>query len=343
MNHLYPLKFKPIIKDKIWGGSRLRQVLHKKCKTDKAGESWEISGFPGSISKVSNGFLAGNSLEELIEIYMGDLVGDSVFEEFGTLFPLLIKFIDANDVLSVQVHPGDELARKQFGSFGKTEMWYIVESEENAEIIVGFEQSVTPEIYLRHLQEKSLLSILHKEKARPGDVFFLPAGRIHAIGPGILLAEIQQTSDATLRIYDFDRLDDQGKPRELHTEKALEAMDFKLYPSYRNEYTKTMNQANQLASCRYFTTNYLPVNNTINKEYHHLDSFIIYMCIDGKVQISGKMAQPESLSKGETLLIPAEMKNVQIEPAIDGCKLLEVYVDRASENARLESLLDQLL
>ncbi|RPH68830.1 mannose-6-phosphate isomerase, partial [bacterium] len=164
MNLLYPLKFKPIIKDKIWGGTRLKSVLQKKTKTDKAGESWEISGYPGSVSKVSNGFLAGNSLEEIIEVYMGDLVGDSIFETYGTLFPLLIKFIDANDALSVQVHPNDALAEKQFGSFGKTEMWYIIEAEKDAEIIVGFNRQVDRNIYEQHLKGRTLLEILNKEK-----------------------------------------------------------------------------------------------------------------------------------------------------------------------------------
>ena len=262
MNRLYPLKFKPIIKDKIWGGTRLKTVLNKKTKTDKAGESWEISGYPGSVSQVKNGFLAGNSLEELIEVYMGDLVGDSVFEKFGTLFPLLIKFIDANDILSIQVHPDDKLALEQFGSFGKTEMWYVIQAEAGSEIIVGFNQAVTKESYLSHLNNKTLLSILNKEKTAAGDVFFIPPGRVHAIDKGILLAEIQQTSDATLRIYDFDRVDDKGKPRELHTEKALEAIDFKVYPAYKTNYSKVPDQPNMLATCQYFTTNYFNLTKT---------------------------------------------------------------------------------
>jgi len=341
MNRLYPLKFKPIIKDKIWGGTRLKKILNKKCKTDKAGESWEISGYPGDISRVRNGFLSGNSLEELVEVYMGDLVGDSVFEKFGTLFPLLIKFIDANDVLSIQVHPDDELALRQFNSFGKTEMWYVIEAEKEAEIIVGFNQPTTKDSYLGHLNNKTLMSILNAEKTFPGDVFFLPPGRIHAIGQGILLAEIQQTSDATLRIYDFDRVDDQGKPRELHTEKALEAIDFKSYPYYKTPYTKDPNQPNRLASCRYFTTNYFSITGPVTREYHDIDSFVIYMCIEGKVMIHYHQNEKELLVKGETALLPAEIKEVSLVPEKES-KLLEIYIEGLPSATKVEEILDRL-
>jgi mannose-6-phosphate isomerase len=342
MNRLYPLKFKPIIKDKIWGGSRLATILHKKCKTDKAGESWEISGYPGSVSRVKNGFLAGNNLEELIEVYMGDLVGDSVFEKFGTLFPLLVKFIDANDVLSIQVHPGDELAAKQFGTFGKTEMWYVIQAEKDSEITVGFNQAMTRESYLNHLKNKTLNSILNIEKTLAGDVFFLPAGRVHAIGKGILLAEIQQTSDATLRIYDFDRVDDQGRPRELHTEKALEAIDFNVYPEYKTSYTRVPNQPNQLVTCRYFTTNLLNLTSPIDREYHEIDSFVIYMCLEGKITILNDQSEKETIEPGETVLIPAEIKKINLQPA-GVAKMLEVYIEGLPASGSLDTLLDKIL
>jgi mannose-6-phosphate isomerase len=341
MNRLYPLKFKPIIKDKIWGGARLKTILNKKTKTDKAGESWEISGYPGSVSLVKNGFLAGNSLEELIEVYMGDLVGDSVFEKFGTLFPLLIKFIDANDVLSIQVHPDDELAREQFDSFGKTEMWYVIEAEHGSETIVGFNQAVTKESYLSHLNNKTLMSILNREKTAAGDVFFIPAGRVHAIGKGILLAEIQQTSDATLRIYDFDRVDDKGNPRELHTEKALEAIDFKAYPAYKTNYAKGADQPNMLATCQYFTTNFFSLTKKVDREYHEIDSFVIYMCLKGKITLLHNSDEKEVLITGDTVLLPAEIKKVQLIP--DGeSKLLEIYIDGLPAKGNLDSILDKI-
>jgi mannose-6-phosphate isomerase len=342
MNRLYPLKFKPIIKDKIWGGTRLKTILNKSCKTDKAGESWEVSGFPGDVSKVKNGFLAGNTLEELIEVYMGDLVGDGVFEKFGTLFPLLIKFIDANDALSVQVHPNDELALKQFGSFGKTEIWYVIEAEKEAEIIVGFNQQVNPEKYQQHLKEKSLLTILNKEKTKTGDVFFLPAGRIHAIGPGILLAEIQQTSDATLRIYDYDRLDDKGNPRELHTEKALEAIDFNFYPAYKTRYMPIPDQPTQLAACNYFNVNFMSLTKEKVRDYIDLDSFVIYMCIDGNFSISYLNNEIETMNTGETVLLPAELKNVRLIPE-KKAKILEIYIEGMSIKDRTTKLLENIL
>ncbi len=341
MNQLYPLKFKPIIKDKIWGGTRLKNLLNKNCKTDKAGESWEISGFPGSVSKVKNGFLAGNSLDELLEVYMGDLAGDGVFEKFGTLFPLLVKFIDANDILSVQVHPGDELGRKWFSSYGKTEIWYIIEAEKDAEIIVGFNRQVSREQYLEHIKDNTILSILNKEKAAAGDVFFLPAGRIHAIGSGILLAEIQQTSDATLRIYDYDRLDEKGRPRELHTDKALEAIDFKLYPAYKTQYQKKPGYSCNLTRCDYFTVNYLELFEPIDKEYVTLDSFVIYMCVEGSFTIRYHNNENEKVIRGETVLLPAELKNVMLIPD-SRAKILEIYIEGLAQTNRSEELLDRI-
>lgn len=342
MNKLYPLKFKPIIKDKIWGGTRLKTRLQKTAKTDRAGESWEISGFPGNVSKVKNGFLAGNNLEELIEIYMGDLIGDSVFEKFGTLFPLLIKFIDANDALSIQVHPDDDLAGKLFRSYGKTEMWYIIDAEKDADIIVGFSQSVTKEALKKHLEDKTLLPLLNREKASPGDVFFIPSGRIHAINGGILLAEIQQTSDATLRVYDYDRLDEKGNFRELHIEKALEAIDFKTYPSYKTLYGKIPDKPNNLITCDYFTTNCILLNHEITRDYRELDSFVVYMSIDGSFQILYDDKEFEPVRKGETILLPAELKNVKLIPEIN-CKILEIYIEGLPKDNHAEDLLESLL
>ncbi|HJZ39780.1 MAG TPA: type I phosphomannose isomerase catalytic subunit [Bacteroidales bacterium] len=341
MNQLYPLKFKPIIKDKIWGGTRLRQMLNKKCKTDKAGESWEISGYPGSVSRVKNGFLAGNSLEELIEVYMGDLVGDGVFEKFGTLFPLLVKFIDANDTLSVQVHPGDDLARRQFESYGKTEMWYVIAAEKDAEIIVGFNKQLSKDAFMDHMNNKTLLSVLNTEKTHPGDVFFLPAGRVHATGGGILVAEIQQTSDATLRIYDYDRLDDKGNTRELHIEKALEAIDFKLYPAYKTRYEKKPGLPNLLAKCEYFTTNLFTIDNEIERYYVNLDSFVIYMCLEGSFTLRYRNGAVETAEKGETLLLPAEIKNVAISPK-GPAKFLEVYIEGLTDGDQTNNILEKL-
>lgn len=325
MTKLYPLKFTPIIKDKIWGGDKLQKILNKKTTSGKAGESWEISGVNGDISVVAEGFLKDNSLSEIIEIYMGDLVGDSVFEKFGPEFPLLIKFIDANDNLSIQVHPDDVLAMKRHNSFGKTEMWYILQAEEKAKITVGFNKTMEKSEYLKHLKEKSLEKILNIEDTKPGDVFFLPAGRIHAIGAGVLLAEIQQTSDVTYRIYDYDRKDEKGNLRELHTDQALDAIDFNFHRGYKTTYEKLPGRSSNIVSCDYFVTNIIELNTVLNTDYTDKDSFVIYICTDGRFGIKTGFGDTTVMNKGETVLIPAALKELKLIPS-GSAKILEVYV-----------------
>jgi mannose-6-phosphate isomerase len=314
----------------MWGGNRLKKILLKPTTSDKAGESWEISGVEGNVSLVSNGTLEGNDLNELIEVYMGDLVGDRIFEKFGNQFPLLIKYIDANDALSIQVHPDDELAMERHNSFGKTEMWYVMQAEEKSELIVGFNGEINKETYLNHLEKKSLTQILNKEQVSKGDVFFLPAGRVHAIGAGILLAEIQQTSDVTYRIYDFDRKESDGKYRELHTEEALDAIDYTYHKNYRTEYPEKKNSPVTLVSCPYFTTNLLELNKLIEKDIITLDCFVIYMCLEGSCNILYNEDEKTDLKKGETLLIPAELTIYSIIPE-GSVKLLEVFIPANSE------------
>ena len=323
---LYPLKFIPILKDKIWGGQKLKTILNKDFSPlPNAGESWEISGVEGNISVVDNGFLKGNTLNEVLEIYMGDLVGDKVYDRYGNEFPLLIKFIDANDVLSIQVHPDDELAQKRHNSNGKTEMWYIVQADEGASLISGFSRKVTREEYLKYLNEKKLEDILMKHEVKPGDVFFIPAGRVHAIGKGILLAEIQQTSDVTYRIYDFDRKDDSGKTRELHTELALDAIDYEYHEDLRTDYEPEMNKSVNVVSCDYFKTNFLEFDRTIEKDFYGLDSFLIYMCIEGEFDISYGKEGSLTVKKGETVLVPAELRTIRLTPKVK-TKVLEVHL-----------------
>ncbi len=325
MNKLYPLKFEPILKDKIWGGNKLRDILDKKKGTEKSGESWEISGVQGDISIVSNGFLAGNNLQELIEVYMGDLTGDKVFEKFGVEFPLLIKFIDANTDLSIQVHPDDLLARERHGSYGKTEMWYIMQAETDAHLVLGFGKKTDKKTYLEHLNSKTVGDILHKEKVSAGDVAFLPAGRVHAIGAGILLAEIQQTSDVTYRIYDYDRKDDKGNLRELHTDLAIDAIDFEIPAQYKLDYEKTKNKNSTIISCNYFTTDYLEFDQSVKKDYNLIDSFVIYICVEGKFDIEYNDNELVTVNKGETVLIPAELKELVLKPD-KTAKILQVYI-----------------
>ena len=320
---LYQLKFKPILKDKIWGGPKLRDVLGKNA-SDKAGESWEISGVEGDITVAENGFLAGNSLQDLAEIYMGDLLGDSIYERFGVEFPLLIKFIDAADFLSVQVHPDDALARERHNSYGKTEMWYIVESDKG-QLIAGFNQELDREQYLQHLNDGSLKEILNFEAVAPGDIYFMPAGRVHAIGSGVLLAEIQQTSDMTYRIYDWDRTDDKGNPRELHTDLALDAIDFSFHKQYKTPYQALNNSTVNTVDSPFFTTSVIQLDQPVEKDLNLIDSFVIYMCMEGTAGITYGKGAVETIKKGETILIPAEIKNLALIPT-EASTLLEVYL-----------------
>lgn len=324
MNELYPIKFKPILKDRIWGGKKLKSILGKSGKCTTCGESWELSAVQGEISVVSNGFLKGNNLEEIIEIYMGDLVGESVYEKFGIEFPLLIKFIDATDDLSIQVHPNDKLAQERHDSYGKTEMWIVMQTEKGSKIITGFNKKVTKEEYLKHLEENTLNNILNSEEVKDGDVFFIPSGRVHAIGAGVLLAEIQQTSDITYRIYDYDRKDATGKSRELHTDLALDAIDYNFYPQYKTIYQEKLNQTVNIADCPYFTTNIIKFNASVTKDYSLIDSFIIYICLKGKTEIVWE-AGKESLNMGETVLIPATIKELEIISQEES-EILEVYI-----------------
>ncbi|MGC9374883.1 MAG: type I phosphomannose isomerase catalytic subunit [Bacteroidales bacterium] len=326
MNQIYPLKFKPQFKEKIWGGQHLKKFLNKLLpENKKIGESWGISGVENNLSIVENGFLQGNNLQELIEIYMGDLVGDRVYEQFGFEFPLLIKFIDANDVLSIQVHPDDELAKKRHNTFGKTEMWYIIEAEKDAELISGFNQKIDKATYLKHLESNELPKILNFEKVKKGNVFYIPAGRVHAIGKGIVLAEIQQTSDITYRIFDWNRKDEQGNYRELHTDLAVDAIDYNQYDNYRTDYTSEKNSTAEIIKCNYFQTNILDFNQQIEKNYNQLDSFVIYICIEGEFEIIYNESEKTLVKKGETVLIPAVFEQLFLNPVTES-KLLEVYI-----------------
>lgn len=301
----------------------MRDVLGK-IASDKAGESWEISAYGDDISIVENGFLAGNNLLELAEIYMGDLMGDSIYDRFGVEFPLLIKFIDATDVLSVQVHPDDAMAKEKHHSNGKTEMWYIVDSDQG-QLIVGFNREMDREQYLKHLNGGTLKEILNYEDVAPGDIYFMPAGRIHAISSGVLLAEIQQTSDLTYRIYDWDRTDEQGHPRELHTELALEAIDFRKPSSYKTEYLPLKNSTVTAVDSPFFTTGVLRLDQPVEKDFNLIDSFVIYLCMEGAAGITYGKGEVELIKKGETVLIPAELKHLAIVPT-EPTTLLEVYI-----------------
>ncbi|MCH4823197.1 class I mannose-6-phosphate isomerase [Gramella lutea] len=320
----YPIKFTPIFQEKIWGGKKLGEILNKKTTKDEIGESWEISGVVGFISVVAKGPEKGIKLTDLIAEYKEDLVGKEVYSEFGNDFPLLIKFIDAKTDLSVQLHPNDELAKKRHNSFGKTEMWYVMQADEGSKLNIGFKKEIDKAEYLEHLENGKIVELLNFEKVEKGDAFFINTGKVHAIGGGVLLAEIQQTSDLTYRIYDWDRVDSKGNSRELHTELALDALDLKKKDDFKLDYKKDLNSSSMIASCEFFTTNFLPVEGNIEKDYSSLDSFVIYMCVDGEAIISIEN-NSEALKKGQTVLIPANTKKLNIEAK--NADLLEIYIE----------------
>lgn len=326
MNQLYPLKFKPLFKNKIWGGQKVRNILGMDFSPlPNCGEAWILSGVEGNESVVENGFLAGNNLNEIIEVYMYDLVGDKIFEAHGNEFPILVKLIDANDWLSIQVHPDDDLAKKRKSGKGKTEMWYILKAEDNSQIITGFNQKVSKETYLQHLKNKTLREIMNFENVHKGDVFFMPAGRVHALGPGIFLAEIQQTSDTTYRIYDWDRVDKDGRSRELHTDLALDAIDFNFYDNYKTKYNIKQDKTVNLVNCPYFTTNLIHLSgHVLAKDISELDSFIIYLCVKGSAELQYHDGK-ENLKPGDVILIPAIMEEITISP-FEESEILEVYI-----------------
>lgn len=326
MSALYPLKFKTIFKDKIWGGQKIKTYLHKDFGSlPNCGETWELSGVKSDVSVVNGGALDGESLADLLEQYKDELVGKKVYDHFGNIFPLLIKFIDANDDLSVQVHPNDELAKKRHNSFGKTEMWYVIEADPGSTLIAGFNQEMTEEKYVDALNSGHIMDILNKENVTAGDVFFLPAGRVHTIGKGLLIAEIQQTSDITYRIYDFDRVDDKGNKRELHTQEALAAIDYKHYPEYKTIYQPEKDETVHLVSCPYFTTNILDFDKSTSKDYSALDSFVVHVCVEGAYNVTYN-GETYPVKMGECILLPKSIDKIELETTT-GFKILESYIE----------------
>lgn len=327
---LYPLKFKPRVKERIWGG---QAILKKKGKTvarlskDKLyGESWDLSSVKGDVSVVANGFLKGNNLEEIIEVYMGELVGEENFEKYGLEFPLLVKYLDCNDKLSVQVHPNDELAEERHNSFGKTEAWYVVDCKPGAAIYLGFKNlELTREEYIAAVAESRLEELLNRVEVKPGDVFFIPAGTVHALGAGIEVVEVQQTSDVTYRIYDWDRVDASGKGRELHTALAVDAIYFEADAELlHRKYELTKGGAATVIESSYFTMTLHDVDGEKLLDRASLDSFIIYIALNGSAQVIADGVE-ESLEEGEVMLIPAEVSEIEIN---GNAKLMEVYISK---------------
>jgi len=316
----YPLQFEPILKERIWGGEKLKTILNKPITSKITGESWELSTVEGDVSLVANGALKGKSLMDLIDETPNEILGTEVYKRFGKQFPLLFKYLDAREDLSIQVHPNDKLAKERHNSFGKTEMWYVTQADADARIIVGFKENSSKEEYLKHLNDKSLVSILDTVKAKPGDVFFLQTGTVHAIGAGLVVAEIQQTSDITYRLYDFDRKDAQGNTRELHVDLALDAINYNKVDTQKKYETKT-NTSNVVVDCPYFTTNFLPLEDKLEVSKTG-ETFTVYMCIEGSFEIEYD-GFIQSYKKGDTVLVPAEITAFILN---GNASILEIYI-----------------
>lgn len=332
---MYPIKFEAWLRTMVWGGEKI--APYKKIKTEqtKIGESWEISGVEGHLSIVKNGALAGRNIRDIIREYKVDLVGEKVYSRYGDEFPLLIKFIDAESDLSIQVHPDDTMAERLYGkgAKGKTEMWYVVGAEKGAFLLSGVKKEVSPQEYVNLVEENKITELLVKHEISAGDVFFLPAGRIHAIGAGSFIAEIQQTSDLTYRIYDYGRTGLDGKPRELHTELAKEAIDYKVYPDYKTSYKEKKNEENEVVRCKYFTTAIYDLDKPLEKELADTDSFVVVICVEGSGKIvdfekDGDSLKEEAIEikQGETVLIPASSHKVTFIPN-GSMKLIASHID----------------
>ena len=320
---MQPIKFNPLLVQTLWGGEKIIPFKHLNSDLTQVGESWEISGVKGNETVVSEGEFKGKKLNELVDELKGKLVGEANYKRFGNDFPLLIKFIDARQELSIQVHPTDELAQKRGKPRGKTEMWYIMDSDENAKLRAGMKEKITPEQYKQMVEDDTITEAIAEYKVKEGDCFFLPAGRIHSIGTGCFLAEIQQTSDVTYRIYDFKRKDKNGNYRELHTEEAAECIDYNVEPNYRTEYTPVKNEGGALVECPYFTTAVYDLNEPMTLDYSELDSFVILIGLKGSGEITDNEGNTTTLCEGETILIPATTSEVKVTGNI---KFLETYV-----------------
>lgn len=324
---LYPLLFETSLFPIVWGGHRLTQIKGLPPVDEPIGESWEVSAVPGKSSIVANGPLAGKTLRELTKEYGAELLGESVQKRFGDEFPMLVKFIDAESDLSIQVHPDDEKAMKRHGSMGKTEMWYVVDAKPGTYLYAGFSKSISHEEYRQRVDNGTICDVLAKHPIRMGDAFFIPAGRVHAICGGALIAEVQQSSDITYRIYDYGRMGMDGKPRELHTELAVDVLDYTVHKEYSISYPMELNKTNLVCECEFFTVRLLRLTNVIERNLKHHDSFVVYVCLHGQCKIGDSVV----LKQGQSCLVPACCVDMVITP--EGRKgeveLLEVFVDNA--------------
>ena len=318
---LYPLLFEPNLHTVVWGGQRLRPYKGLVPDGKPIGESWEVSAVPGSTSVISNGAYSGQPLSDVIALHTEEVLGRSVARRYGGQLPLLVKFIDAEKDLSIQVHPDDTMAQHMHGKWGKSEMWYIIDAEPGSCLYAGFKSPISPYEYKKRVEDGSITDVLARHEVHPGDVFYLPAGRVHAICGGIRLAEVQQSSDVTYRIFDYNRPGADGKPRQLHTDLARQAIDYKVYDDYKTEYAPEADKAVEIVSCPYFTTSVLDLRNPMEQDLSALDTFVVAMCLEGYGEISAE-GETISIKADEVVLIPATAEKVSFKPGEDGFKLL---------------------
>ena len=325
---LYPFLFEPNLQSVVWGGHQLRPYKGLEPSDEPIGESWEVSAVPSSTSIISNGELAGNDLITAISELPDEILGKKVNEKYHGKLPLLVKFIDAKQDLSIQVHPNDEMAMREHGKMGKSEMWYVIKAEEGAHLYAGFKKEITPEEYQKRIADGTITEVLAAHQVKAGDVFYLPAGRVHAICGGIMLAEVQQSSDVTYRIFDYNRPGLDGKPRELHTDLAAKALDYHVEDNYRTEYVDTSNKAIQIMDTPYFDVRIMEVNKPFHRDLMKYDSFIIIMCIEGDSKIQVRSTDEEILLKeGNSTLIPAAIADYDVIPQQGKTRILDVYID----------------
>lgn len=324
----YPLLFKPNLHTVVWGGQRLRQYKGMEPDDEPIGESWEVSAVPSSTSIIANGPLAGKLLTEVIDESPEEILGKAVSKRYGGKLPLLVKFIDAKRDLSIQVHPNDEMAQREHGKMGKSEMWYVISADEGSYLYAGFNKEITPEEYQQRVADGTIVDVLSKHYVRPGDVFYLPAGRVHAICGGIMLAEVQQSSDVTYRIFDYNRPGLDGKPRELHTKLAAQAINYHVEKNYRTEYADTDNRAVQIIDTPYFDVRVMEVSKTFHRDLRKYDSFVISMCIEGDCKVVIRSTGDEIvLREGNSTLIPAAIADFDIIPLNGKSKTIDAFID----------------
>jgi mannose-6-phosphate isomerase len=340
--HLYPLLFKPNLHSVVWGGNQLRPYKSLAPSDEPIGESWEVSAVPSSTSIISNGEWQGKDLISVINEHPDAILGKKVNEKYCGKLPLLVKFIDAKRDLSIQVHPNDEMAMREHGKMGKSEMWYVIKADEGAHLYAGFKKEITKEEYQQRVTDGSIMEVLADHQVKAGDVFYLPAGRVHAICGGIMLAEVQQSSDVTYRIYDYNRLGMDGKPRELHTELAAQALDYHVEENYRTEYVDNTNKAVQIIDTPYFDVRVMEISKPFHRDLRKYDSFVISMCVEGDCTIKVRSTGNEiTLKEGNSTLIPAVIADYVVIPQKEKTRLLDAYID--NQNIGMKGIITKFL